>query len=274
MFEERLRDILRLKAQGMTSQAVKECSAIVEQVLETFYKEIWFHLNSDEKQELLNNERKFSRRKTPVATLGLGRWINFYEESKLPQLLSRHRGVNSDAFDFERLTAINEIRNKCTHDNYVASQGELEETYDYTIQLLKMTSLIRREPVEIRHTAEEKPRSESAVWTDKIRLLLASAPLFEFQEVFEKDYGKFYDIYGKYEFVGAFCKENIVYILLVESSDSGYHEDVMEDVHEKVAELVKERLSKNMPELHDIKIVVSITDDISDLGYISIELDF
>jgi len=273
-FEEKLRDVQRLATQGMNSQAIKDCSAIIEQVLEKFYKDIWAYLNSDEKQKLLNIERKFSRRKTPVDTLGLGGWIRFYKESELPQLLFKYLRVNTSVFDFKKLEKINEIRNKCTHENYYASSEEFRETYNYTVRLLKMTGLIEEEPVGIRRVPEEKAVPKEKVWGDKIRLLLASEPSFELEEVFETDFGKFYDVYGKWEFVGVVSNENLVRILLLEdTSSSSYHEDIIEYVYERVAKLVKERINKNLPELRGIKIEVSITDSIDDWGEYSVEVE-
>ena len=273
VFEKGLQDIQRLQTQGMNSQAIKECSTIIEQVLEKFYKDIWTYLNADEKQELVNVERKFSRRKTPVDILGLGRWINFYEESKLPKLLLKYQRINTSAFDFKRLKRINEIRNKCTHENYDASQVEFEEIYNCTIKFLKKTGLIQKEPIGIRRVPKEKAAPKFQVLGDKIRLLLASDPSFELEEVFEIDWGKFYDVLGKWEFVGAVSGENLVHILLLEDTSSSYHEDVIDYVYEKVAKLVKERINKNLPQLRGVKIEVSITDRIGDWGHYSVEVE-
>lgn len=273
VFEKKLQDIQRLQTQGMNSQATKECSTIIEQVLEKFYKDIWAYLNADEKEKLVNIERKFSRRKTPVDILGLGRWIKFYEESKLPELLLKYQGINTSAFDFRRLRKINEVRNKCTHETYDASQAEFKETYNYTIEFLKKTGLIQKEPVGIRRVPKEKAAPKFQVWGDEIRLLLASDPSFELEEVFEIDWGKFYDVFGKWEFVGAVSGEKLVRILLLEDTSSSYHEDVIDNVYETIAKLVKERINKNLPQLRGIKIEVSITDRIGAWGDYSVEVE-
>lgn len=273
VFEERLQDVQRLQTQGMFSQAIKDCSTIIEQVLEKFYKEIWAYLNSDEKQKIINIERKFSKKKTPLDTLGLGRWINFYEESNMPKLIFKHRGINASTFDFKTLAKVNEIRNRCTHENYPASQEEFKEIYDYTIQLLKATGLIKKEPVGIRHVPKERAQSKSQVLADQIRLLLASDPSFELEEEFEVDFGLFSPVLGKWEFVGAASSENLVRVLLLQDVDSSYHHDAEDMVYERVLELVKERIRKKLPQSRGIKIEVSITDNISDWGYYSAEVE-
>lgn len=99
MFENKLLEVQRLRAQGMNSQAVKECGTIIEQALEKFYKDIWAHVNADEKQGILDVERKYSRKVNPVEKLGLGNWIKLYSESGLPALLSKHLKIVGSAFD-------------------------------------------------------------------------------------------------------------------------------------------------------------------------------
>lgn len=276
MFEEKLKEIQLLKAQGLYSQIVKECSAIIEQVLEKFYKDIWAYANSDEKQTIVTIEQKYSRKTNPVRTLGLGKWINFYKESRIVNLVSKYLEIDNSAFDFSKLTKINEIRNKCTHEDYGASAEEATMTYESTIELLIKTRLITKEPSGISpiQVTEKKEPSIYRIWGDKIRLFLASNPIFEIEETFEADFGKFYQVFGRWEFVGVVIAEDRIHILLLEDSISSYHEDIVDDVYERVAMVIKERIQKNFPELRGIRAEINIALNMADWGESYVEIVF
>jgi len=268
MFEGRLREIQVLQTQGLNAQIVKECSTIIEQTLEKFYKDIWRYINSDEKQDIINTERKYSRKVNPVDRLGMGNWIKFYDESHLAKLISKYLKIDDSAFDFVELTKINEIRNKCTHEGYVASKEEAKIAYDSTVKLLIKTRLIEKEPLGIRpiREAEKKETSIYHVWGDKIRLFLAGNPIFEIEEPFEEDMGKSYYVSGKWEFVGVVVAGDKIHILLLEDSSSCYHEDIIDDVYKRLAMMIKEKIQRNYPELSGINTEINIAFDMGDWG--------
>jgi hypothetical protein len=274
MFEQKLRDVRVLKAQGMNSQVVKDCSTIVEQALEKFYKDIWPYLNADKKQNLVNIERKYSRKQSPINTLGLGRWIKFYQEGKLVELISKNLAIDISTFDFGDLDRMNELRNKCTHEGYIPSQKESSKVYKSTVEFLLKTRLIQEEPTGIRSAlVKEKARPESQVLGDKIRLALANDPEFKIEEPFEEDMGKSYYVEGKWEFVGVATKNDQIRVLLLESPDSAYHEDVDEEVHEKVADLVKKRIRVSLPELKGTRILLTIAIDEFSWGDLDLDIE-
>jgi hypothetical protein len=255
---------------------VKECSAIIEQVLEKFYENIWAYANSDEKQNIIAIEQKYSRKTSPVRTLGLGKWINFYKESHMVNLVSKYLEIDNSAFDFNNLIKINDIRNKCTHEDYAASAEEATMTYESTIELLIKTRLITKEPSGISpiQETEKKEPSIYRIWGDKIRLFLASNPIFEIEEAFETDFGKFYQVFGRWEFVGVVIAEDRIHILLLEDPISSYHEDVIDDIYEKVAMIIKDRIRKNFPDLSGLKVEINVALNMSDWGEYSAEIDF
>ena len=257
-FEERLRDALVLVSTGLTSQAIKEYSGIIEQALEKFYCDIWAHLDCDEKQRLLSVERSFSKKRTPVETLGLGKWIEFFKEAEMPSLLHRYLGIDPPLFNYETLELIKEIRNKCTHEEYRASEKEVETVRRFAVKLLVESKLIRREPVEIRPVSEEaEARSEVAILADRIRLLLAGNLCFEFQDHIEKEWGQFYDVLARWEFIGVFCLRGEIHIM-VNEIESDYHNNVAEDVYNGLARLIESKIHVNMPEIKNIRIQIDI----------------
>lgn len=276
MFENKLLEVQRLRAQKMNSQAVKECGTIIEQVLEKFYKDIWGHLNADEKQGILDVERKYSRKVNPVETLGLGNWIKFYSESGLPALLSKHLEIVGSAFDTTEIAKINTIRNKCTHEDYQATLEEAKSTYDHTLNLLMGTKLVKSEPVGIRapQPFEGWKISDQKVWGDKIRLLLANEPSFEIDEPWEEDMGKSYYVQGKWDFVGVTVEDDIIRILLLEDKSSTIHEDIMDEVVQKVASMVRERIGKCFPDFAGFGVEVAIGYSLKDWGYYSEDIKF
>jgi len=258
MFEERLRDALVLVSTGLTSQAVKEYSGIIEQALEKFYCDIWAHLNSDEKQRLVSIERSFSKKRTPIETLGLGKWIEFFKEAEMPSLLYRYLDIDPSVLDYGILELIKEARNKCTHEEYRASQEEVDTVRRFAVKLLVESNLIKAEPVEIRPVSEEaEARSEVAILADRIRLLLAGNPCFRFQDHIEKDMGQFYDVLARWEFVGVFCLQGEIHIM-VNEVESSYHDDVAEDVYNELGGLIESTIKINLLEIKNIRIQIDI----------------
>lgn len=276
MFENRLLEVQRLRAQGMNSQAVKECGTIIEQALEKFYKDIWAYMNADEKQSILDVERKYSRKVNPVETFGLGNWTKFYSESGLPVLLSKHLEIVGSAFDTKEIAKINTVRNKCTHEDYQATLEEAKSAYDCTLNLLMATKLIKSEPVGIRSPQpfERWKIPDQKVWGDKIRLLLANEPSFEIDEPWEEEMGKSYYVQGKWDFAGVTVEDGIIRILLVEDTPSTIHEDIIDEVVQKVVSMVRERIGKCFPDFAGFGVEVAIGYSLKDWGYYSENIEF
>lgn len=138
------------------------------------------------------------------------------------------------------------------------------------------TKLVKSEPVGIRapRPFERWKISDQKVWGDKIRLLLANEPSFEIDEPWEEDMGKSYYVQGKWDFVGVTVEDDIIRILLLEDTSSTIHEDIMAEVVQKVASMVRARIGKCFPDFAGFGVEVSIGYSLKDWGYYSEDIKF
>ena len=265
MFGNKMKDVLRLRTQGMNRQVIMDCVSIIEEAVKKLYEEVLPQLNVGEKQEVVDLERKFSEKESPLRSkVGLGRWIRFYNESKLQNYLLKYQIIN-DAIDLAGFEQIKETRNKCEHNGYTPSTDEMEKTYRFTIDLLMKWNFIKEEPKSFVRTegSEEPRRSEAQIVTDKIRLSLATDPFFRINEHYiYDDYGKSYDIDATYEFVGAYCEKDMIQVVLLEAQGALYHEDVMDFVYTQISDSVEERTREKIPDLRGVKLRVILVDRI------------
>jgi hypothetical protein len=245
----------------MSCQAITEYASIIEQVIEVEYKEILPLLNSSEKQKIIDIERIFSRKETPLNTLGLGRWVTFMQESGMLELLSKYIGINKEAFNFIKLRSVIEIRNKCAHEDYQASQEEFQIVHDCVVEMLKNLHLLEHEPTMLSQEEVLLERKEISSWTEQIRLNLSSDPLFEFSASDLEMWG--YEFYGKWEFVGAISdSKHVIYILLYQR-ELDCLDTIYDDILEKVSEKIKEKICKILPSLEQVSLIVEIADGFS-----------
>jgi hypothetical protein len=77
-----------------------------------------------------------------METLGLGRWLDLYQKADLPNLLSKTQDIPLEIFDLRALSEIVSIRNKCTHDGYVATSLEAETVAKFTEKFLLGAKLV------------------------------------------------------------------------------------------------------------------------------------
>lgn len=275
-YRKKLIDAIHEKTLGMNSSAVINYCKIIEEALEQFYKEVWGHLTPDEKQKLLSVERQFGK-KNPADTLGLGRWVNFYEKSDMPNILFKTHDIDPAIFDFRALADIAEIRNKCMHEGYQATSAESENVATFTEKLLLSARLVDEIPKPYL-PSETEQREEShqrlVELANKIRMILSTAPTVRYEDNIVADQGKSYWVKATWEFVGLHLEDRTIHILVLEK-DSTIHEDVIDDAYERLFDKMWEPVRPAMQDLQGFKIEVNVSiDRASSWGDALYEIEF
>ena len=271
-YNAKLRDAIHQKTIGLYSAAITTYCSLVEQTLEHFYEIVWGRLAPDEKQILVSVERQFGKR-SPMETLSLGRWRNLYQKSDLPKLLSKTREIPLEIFDPGILSEIVEIRNKCTHEGYVATLHEADTVAGFTERLLLGGKLIPRipspysfpDPYALRGV---RPKKDTRLieLANKMRMILSTNPYFTHRDTITEEFGKSYSIDVTCEFVGLYLEDTTIHILLLER-DSTYDPDITDEVGDRMLKEVLIPIELASLDLRGITLTIDVcTDKITPWG--------
>lgn len=257
----------------MNSAAIIEYCSIIEQVLEHFYKNVWGYLTPDEKQSLVSIERKFGK-KSPMETLSLGRWLEFYRESDLSRYLATINNIPPEIFDIETLSRIKEVRNKCTHDDYKPTVGEADNVAAFAEKLLLATHLIDRIPAPFSIAEKESDEAHRfAELVNKIRMIVSAQPTVKYNGEIPEEDGKVYWVDATLEIVGVYGENNTIHLLVIEKN-STIHEDVLDTAYHELFERTWKPVERANPDLRGIKISLDVCTDGASCGDYSCEIQF
>jgi tetratricopeptide (TPR) repeat protein len=125
---KRMRRLMEIKD---FPSAVKEAGGILEKLLKDLYTELLKEISADKKEKVLKVEKEIGQGKS-IKLLTLGQLIGLFINAKLFSDLSDKFKKTLQYFTAENLNRMNELRNKCTHDDFEPAEHEA----NYVVSLL------------------------------------------------------------------------------------------------------------------------------------------
>jgi len=261
-----LREAIKQKTLTMNRAAVIGYCTMLEATLEHFYKVVWGDLLPAEKEKLVSIEKTFGK-KNPADTLTLGGWLIFYANSDMSELLDKSGHVKRSAFNIADLSKVNEIRNRCIHESYAPTLEEVETVSRVVEKFLLETGTVKSIPKPFvtaasGGTAEQMRLDELG---NKIRTILSNNPVATYRDTIEVEEGKLYAVDATLQFIGVCVEEDTIHVMALDKG-SMIHEDVMDQVCEKLSERLWEPVTAASLDLKGVKVSVDIDDSYSNWG--------
>jgi hypothetical protein len=247
IYSERLKQIKQQEALHHYGSAINQYGTLIELALEHFYKDVWACLSPDEKQTLITPERQFTH-KNPTTSLYLGTWLDFYKKTNMPNILAKTHSLDPAIFDFAGLFAVNELRNKCTHDQYLPTPQEMQRVESFTDSFLLSLKLVDHIPTIFPADNISDERTSAMIdLTRQVRMVLSANPSIVYSDVLSDEPGMSYEIDVNWEFMGGFYDETMERVtLMMLEGPSTFHPDISDVVYQRLQDEIAGRLKETI----------------------------
>jgi len=109
---------------------------LLNTLLKDVYENIFRNLKIREQKEILDSIQKKTQSKSTLK-LTLGEYIFLYRDSDFFKIIEKELGFELTSFNIEDMKKVLEIRNNCTHEEYMSNEKEANEVSEILKNMIK-----------------------------------------------------------------------------------------------------------------------------------------
>ena len=151
---ERLYRATELCDKKFHKNAIEESLSVLEIILKFIYKEVSVCVSSSEKKKILEIEEEVANGKS-IDKMMIGQLIGIFEKAHLYKMYATHKHIDLSYLNISNLHQINDLRVKCTHDDYKPTKNEAK-----LVELI-VRNIIDELKIDIGYVSSEKIDEEN-----------------------------------------------------------------------------------------------------------------